>query len=164
MEVLRHLPLLNMTAVDNRQRIRRRCGEASVKINGGKRRVSPIEPERHGIGQTEPREAGVVSGVGADRAEFATPPNRDSESFLQPGLFRLPVLSHPIRRLGQRVGRYQNVPEFGQQLTKEGVLGTERLQSLVAGNDPRIRGAGDQEHGQVGVREGSAPGTSVRLG
>lgn len=120
---------------------------------------------RQGIGQTAARETGVVSGVGADRAGFATLPNRDSESFLQPGLFRLPVLSHHIRRLGQRVRGYQNVPEFGLQLTKEhGVVGTERLQTLVAGNDPRIRGAGDQEHGQVGVREGSAPQTSVRFG
>lgn len=120
---------------------------------------------RQGIGQTEPRKVGVVSGVGDDRAEFATLLNRDSESFLRSGLFRLPVLCHHIRRLGQRVGGYQNVPEFRHQLTKEhGVVGTERLQTLVAGNDPRIRGAGDQEHGQAGVCEGSAPGTSVRFG
>lgn len=120
---------------------------------------------RQGIGQTEPREAGVVSGGGADRADFATLPNRDSESFLQSGLFRLSVLSHQIRRLGQRFWGYQNDPEFGHKLTKEhGVVGTERLQTLVAGNDPPIHGAGDQEHGQVGVREGSDPGTSVRFG
>ena len=75
-------------------------------------------PSKHGIPQTDSRKAGVVSGVGAAHDDFATLPNQDAESLLQPGPFRLPVLFRQIRRLAEGVGGYRNVSEFGHQLTK----------------------------------------------